>query len=154
MNEIKRHLEQSQAPYNAQIDQVLPGVHSRMDSMGSNLNYVRENVEKHQTQMELMPSTIHEVLHFFWDNAMKAVTMASSLLGGNRGRRRLHLLQYHHHQRLHKQKTQCSLLQHQFVPPLVMGTVSQQNHDQQPMCGTHGMELDHTRTSQCMGAFL
>ena len=52
-----------------------------MDSMGSNLNYVREKVDKHETQMESMPSTIHEVLHFFWDDAMKAVAMSSSFIG-------------------------------------------------------------------------
>ena len=49
MNGTKCHLEQSQAPYNTQIDQVLPGVHSRMDGMGSNLNYVRQKVNKHKT---------------------------------------------------------------------------------------------------------
>ena len=82
MNGMKCHLEESQAPYyNARIDQVLPGVHSRMDSLGSNLNYIRhKKVDKHKMQMETMPTTIQEVLHFFGKNAMKLVTMSSSFL--------------------------------------------------------------------------
>ena len=81
MNGMKHHLEQSQAPYNTWIDQVLPGVHSRMDSMGGNLSFVREKVDKHESQMKLIPSTIHEVLHFFGNDAMKAVAMSSKYIG-------------------------------------------------------------------------
>ena len=65
MNGMKHHLEISQAPYKAQIDQVLPGVHWRMGGMGSNINYVRQKVIKHnKMQMEAMSFTISEVLHF------------------------------------------------------------------------------------------
>ena len=64
MNGMKRHLEESWAPNNNLNDQELLGVHSRMDAMGSNLNYVRQKVNKHETQMESMSSTIREVLHF------------------------------------------------------------------------------------------
>ena len=52
MNGMKHHLEESQALCDAQINQVLLGMHSRMDSIGSNLNYVMHKVDKHETQME------------------------------------------------------------------------------------------------------
>ena len=80
MNGMKHHLEESQAPYDARIDQVLPGVHSRMDGMGSNLNYVMHKVDRHETEMvslkETMPRDFREVLNFFWQDAVNDLAFA------------------------------------------------------------------------------
>ena len=51
-NGMKHHLEEFHALYNAQIDQVLPVVHLRMDGMGSNHNYIMHKFDKHETQTE------------------------------------------------------------------------------------------------------
>ena len=37
MNGMREHLESSRAPYNASIDEVLPGIHQQMDAIGSDV---------------------------------------------------------------------------------------------------------------------
>ena len=66
---MKFYLDKSQALYGAQIDQVPPGVRSKMDGMGSNINYVQHKVDMHESQMAdmrtSMPCDFREVLNSF-----------------------------------------------------------------------------------------
>ena len=59
MNGMNRHLEDSKAPYDASLKEVLPGVHERFDGLRSDFSLMRhENKE----QFESIPRNIGQIL--------------------------------------------------------------------------------------------
>jgi hypothetical protein len=93
MIRMKDHLAGSKAPYDTSLEQVLPGVQSRLDTLNSNVGLLKrylhqlvQDSERHSTEIEALPHSVAQLNEHALATLLQRVLAAGSLAANPQGR--------------------------------------------------------------------